>query len=118
MDLNKIGKFIAKKRKEKNLTQEQLGEKMGIGGKSVSKWERGLNMPDIENLEQLCSTLDVDVIDILNGEETSLQSDDLNNISFFDAIKYYIKNSKKKIFIHDYFWSDNIYFFIFCSFSV
>lgn len=45
MDLIKIGKYIALKRKEKGLTQEQLAECLGISGRSVSKWERGLSFP-------------------------------------------------------------------------
>lgn len=47
MDQNKSGKFIAKLRKEKNMTQEQLAEKMGVSINAVSKWERGLSFPDV-----------------------------------------------------------------------
>lgn len=99
MDLVKIGNFIAKKRKEKNLTQDQLGELMGISGKSVSKWERGLNMPDIEKLEKLCNILNVNVIEILNGEEKCAELNNLFNLSFFDILKRYIKNSKRNYVI-------------------
>lgn len=59
MDLNKIGKFIMTLRKEKGLTQEQLGTKLGVSGKSVSKWERGINAPDIAILEKLSLLLKV-----------------------------------------------------------
>ena len=53
MDQNKSGKFIAKLRKEKNMTQEQLAEKMGVSINAVSKWERGLSFPDISLYKKL-----------------------------------------------------------------
>ena len=46
MNLIKIGKFIAEQRKQKNLTQEQLAEKLGINNRTISRWENGINMPD------------------------------------------------------------------------
>ena len=58
MDLEKIGKFIARCRKEKNLTQGSLAEKLGISDRAVSKWERGLNLPD--------ASLMVDLVNIFN----------------------------------------------------
>lgn len=95
MDLIKTGKFIALKRKEKNLTQDQLAEQLGISGKSVSKWERGLNLPDMDKLDKICEILNTNIIDLLSGDEISLNSDNLNGMSFIDVIKYYIKKSKK-----------------------
>lgn len=95
MDLIKVGKFIALKRKEKNLTQDQFAERLGISGKSVSKWERGLNLPDMDKLDKICEVLNINFIDLLNGDEVSLTSDKLNDMSFIDVIKYYIKKSKK-----------------------
>jgi len=68
MDQMHIGKFIAKMRKEKNLTQEQLAEKLGITKNAVSKWERGISLMDMSLLKPLSSLLDVEVIDILSGE--------------------------------------------------
>ena len=47
MDNNKIGKFIASRRKEKGLTQQELGNNLFVTDKAVSKWERGLSLPDI-----------------------------------------------------------------------
>lgn len=69
MNQEKIGKFIAIKRKEKKLTQEQLAEKLGVSGKSVSNWENGRNMPDLSLFNSLCSILDVSINDLLSGEE-------------------------------------------------
>ena len=69
MDNNKIGKFIASLRKEKNLTQQELGNKLFVTDKAVSKWERGLSLPDITLLKQLAKILDVEVNDILDGKK-------------------------------------------------
>lgn len=114
MDLIKIGQFVDKKRKEKGLTQEQLGELLNISGKSVSKWERGLNMPDIDKLESLCNILDVDIVDMLNGEIDSNNSVKLSNLSFFDIFKLYKNKLKKNYFLILFF----ILFLVLIFFSV
>ena len=54
MNLDKIGKFISNCRKDKKLTQEQLSEKLGISDRAVSKWERGLCLPDASIMLPLC----------------------------------------------------------------
>jgi len=69
MDNNKIGKYIASLRKEKNLTQQQLGDKLFVTDKAVSKWERGLSLPDITILEKLANELDTDIYSILQIEK-------------------------------------------------
>ncbi len=69
MDLIKIGKFIATKRKENNLTQEELAEKLLITDRAVSKWERGLSLPDADKMLDLCNILDINVNELLIGEE-------------------------------------------------
>ena len=71
MDNNKIGKFIASLRTEKGLTQQELGDKLFVTDKAVSKWERGLSLPDISLLKKLAEILDVEVIDILEGKKNS-----------------------------------------------
>ena len=68
MNQEKIGKFIAKCRKEKNMTQEQLGEKLRISDRAVSKWERGLNLPDASLMLELCNILDISVNELLTGD--------------------------------------------------
>ena len=65
MDNNEIGKFIARCRKEKGLTQKELGEKLFVTDKAVSKWERGVSLPDITILEKLADELDTDIYSIL-----------------------------------------------------
>ena len=69
MDNNKIGKHIASLRKEKKLTQQQLGDKLFVTDKAVSKWERGLSLPDITILERLADELGTDIYGILQVEK-------------------------------------------------
>jgi len=69
MNNNKIGKFISNLRKEKRLTQAELGEKLYVTDKAVSKWERGLSLPDITILNNLADILDTSVEEILKGEK-------------------------------------------------
>lgn len=64
----KIGKFIAECRKQNNLTQMQLAEKLGITDRAVSKWETGKSMPDSSIMLQLCEILKISVNDLLCGE--------------------------------------------------
>lgn len=68
MDQIKIGKFIAKLRHEKNLTQEALGKKLGVTNKTISRWENGIYMPNIEMLQILSKEFNVDINELLCGE--------------------------------------------------
>ncbi len=68
MDQVKIGKFIAEKRKEKNYTQMQLAELLGVSNRAVSKWETGKAMPDSSIMFALCDVLKIGVADLLSGE--------------------------------------------------
>lgn len=77
MEKNKIGKFIAAKRKEKGLTQVELGNILCVTDKAVSKWERGLGLPDITIVKTLAKVLDVSVNDILNGEKAENNNVDI-----------------------------------------
>ena len=69
MDLIKIGKYIAFKRKEQGLTQKQLAEKLNMSDKSVSKWERGICLPDVSVYLELCKILDISINEFLAGED-------------------------------------------------
>ena len=62
------GKFIALKRKQKNLTQEQLAEKLGVSNKTISKWETGKCMPDYSVVKSLCEELEISVAELMDGE--------------------------------------------------
>lgn len=68
MDQIRIGTFLAELRREKGLTQEQLGEKLGVTNKTVSRWENGNYMPDLSMLQTLAETLGVSVSELLLGE--------------------------------------------------
>jgi len=68
MDQGKTGKFICAMRKQKGMTQEQLGESLGVTNKSVSRWETGKYMPDIDKLQALSAILGVSINELLAGE--------------------------------------------------
>lgn len=68
MNQEKIGKLIAKLRKAKGLTQQELGDKVGVGYRAVSKWETGLTMPDISIINELCEILGITSDELLKGE--------------------------------------------------
>ena len=69
MDLEKIGSYIAGKRKALDLTQRELAEKLGVSDKSVSKWERGVCLPDVSLYTELCSALGITVNEFIAGED-------------------------------------------------
>ena len=69
MDQIKIGKFISKCRKENNMTQENLAEKLGVNSRSVSRWETGKCMPDISLLENLCNELGISINELIKGNK-------------------------------------------------
>ncbi len=79
MDQWKTGRFIAECRKEKNLTQMQLAEKLGITDKAISKWERGVSMPDTSIMLELCDILGISVNELLSGEKISMANNDQKN---------------------------------------
>lgn len=68
MDKEKLGLFVSRLRKEQNMTQKELAERLGVTDKAVSKWERGLSFPDISLLEPLADTFDVSVMELLQGK--------------------------------------------------
>lgn len=74
MDQIKIGKFIAECRKQKDLTQLQLADRLGITDKAVSKWERGISMPDSSIMLELCDILGITVNDLLSGEKVTMDN--------------------------------------------
>ena len=74
MNQQLTGKFIAHKRKEKNLTQEQLAEKLGVSNKTVSKWETGKCMPDYSVVKALCDELEITVAELMDGEASDEKS--------------------------------------------
>ena len=71
MDQKKIGLFLKELRKEKEMTQEQISEQFSVSSRTVSRWENGNNMPDLDILIELSDYYEVDLREILNGERKS-----------------------------------------------
>ncbi|MBQ8496601.1 MAG: helix-turn-helix domain-containing protein [Clostridia bacterium] len=69
-----IGNFIGMKRREKNLTQEQLAEQLGVSNKTVSKWETGKCLPDYAVIDLLCKELDISISELLEGKKSDCVS--------------------------------------------
>ena len=94
-----IGKFITKKRKEQNLTQEQLAERLGISNKTISKWETGKCMPDYSVIELLCKELNTTLAELMNGEEDEKSIHTYDNEQIVAMIKEMqdLKNTKTMI---------------------
>ncbi len=100
MDQNKSGKFIAKLRKEKNMTQEQLAEKMGVSINAVSKWERGLSFPDVSLYKKICKELDINIEELINGEkDNSEEAKEKAIISTINETNKIKKRTKNKIIV-------------------
>lgn len=75
MNMKKIGRRISELRKERQLTQEQLAEKLGVSNRSVSRWENGNTLPEMSILLQLCKVLDVGIADLITGEQRTEDTD-------------------------------------------
>lgn len=84
MDQKKTGQFLKTLRKEKQLTQEGLAEKLGVSGRTVSRWETGTNMPDISLLVELAEFYQVSIPEIIDGER---KSEDMNQETKETAVK-------------------------------
>ncbi|MBE5732933.1 MAG: helix-turn-helix domain-containing protein [Clostridiales bacterium] len=83
MDIVKVGDLIARRRKELGITQQQLGDVLGVSAKAVSKWERGLSCPDIALLSQLSSQLKIMLKELLDGKLNNKQSSNIgSNVNF------------------------------------
>ena len=74
MNQTAIGGYIARKRKEQNLTQEQLAEQLGVSNKTISKWESGKCMPDYSVIQRLCDALHVTLPELMDGEDAAEDS--------------------------------------------
>lgn len=76
MDQIKIGKFISNKRKEKNITQSELAELLGITDRAISKWENGICIPDASNILELCDILNITINDLFSGEVVDMKENE------------------------------------------
>jgi transcriptional regulator with XRE-family HTH domain len=91
MTQENIGKFIAEKRKEKGMTQEQFAEKLGVTNRSISRWENGKTMPDYSMFPIICETLGVEISEILEGKKGQV------DIRLIAQLINYEKVSKQKL---------------------
>ena len=89
MDVKKIGEFIAFNRKNKGLTQEQLGERLGVSNKTISCWERGNYMPDLSLLIPLSKELGITLNELLSGENIKHENiEDITEKNLVNTINY------------------------------
>ena len=96
MDQIKIGKFIAERRKSVNLTQVQLAERLCVTDRAVSKWERGICMPDSAIMLDLCNLLQITVTDLLTGEIVTMENHDKKNEqALIELVKQKEQNDKQ-----------------------
>ena len=89
MNQEKIGKFILELRKEKNMTQQELANKIGVTDRAISKWENGRGMPDVSLMKPLCTELDITINELISGEkiikkeyQEKLEENILNTIDY------------------------------------
>ena len=94
MDTKKIGAFLKQCRKEKNLTQEQLAEKFRVSARTVSRWETGINMPDLSILVQLAEYYDVEMRELLDGERSQTMNKEMKET--LDKVAVYEEWVKQK----------------------
>lgn len=73
MDMVKMGRFLSELRKDHNLTQAELGEKLGVTNKTISRWETGAYMPPVEMLEALSNMYDLTINELLSGKKLSTE---------------------------------------------
>lgn len=98
MNQVKIGKFIAQCRKNKNMTQAELAEKLNITDRAISKWETGKGMPDSSIMLELCNELDITVNELLSGEE--IEMDNYNKIAEENLLEFKkIDETKNKMLL-------------------
>ena len=88
MNQEKIGKFLKELRKQKGLTQEQIAEKFNVSNRTISRWENGNNMPDLDILIELSDYYEVDLREILNGERKSENMDNELKETLLKVIDY------------------------------
>ena len=97
MELKKIGMFIASSQKEKNMTQKELADRIGVTDKAVSRWETGRGFPDVSILKSLSEVLGMSITEIVNGEKSLPETAKENAVSaLLEALNYSERMSKKK----------------------
>ena len=99
MDIYKTGRFIAELRHERGMTQEALGEMLGVSGKTVSRWERGTYMPDLSMIESLADVFSVTADELIAGkrQSTKISATNVENCGAKDAERLKDSKSEKEI---------------------
>lgn len=112
MNQEKIGKFILKLRKEKNMSQLDLADKIGVTDRAISKWENGKGLPDISLMQPLCKELNITINDLLSGERVDNKDyQEKFEENVLKAIKYSNKLVIKSIlFIQGHFFQELLLF--------
>ena len=101
MNQTAIGSYIARKRKEQNLTQEQLAEQLGVSNKTVSKWENGKCMPDYSIIQKLCDALHVTLPELMDGEDAAEDSVRVyDNTQILDLLRRTQKLERQKCILY------------------
>lgn len=95
MDLMKMGAFLKRLRNEKNLTQEQLAERFNTSRRTVSRWETGYNLPDIDILLEMSEFYEVELNELLKGERKNEQMDNKEKETTLAVADYNIEKNMK-----------------------
>lgn len=116
MDQIKIGKFISENRKKQGMTQEQLAERLNISKNAVSKWERGLNLPDVSIMPEVCRLLDITLNELFAGER--IEDGEYKKIADDNLLKALENSSftlKEKIAFYKKKWRrEHVFKFVWC----
>lgn len=104
MDAKALGSFILTLRKEKDMTQAQLAEKIHVTDKAISKWERGVGIPDISNLEALADALDITVAELLQckkQDKVPVSPEELKDLTdaALKLAKYQEQHTRRRLLI-------------------
>ena len=96
MNQEEMGKFIASCRKSKNMTQDELSEKLRVDRTTISKWERGVTSPDISVLIDLCRELDISITELFECKKRNEKNSEQDEVTI-KAIKFYENKTKNRI---------------------
>ena len=97
MNQEQIGKFIAELRKEKNMTQQELADKIGVTDRAISNWENGRRLPDLSLIKVVASELDISVAELLNGRKLNKEELEELKITINNLLEYNTMEEIKKI---------------------
>lgn len=119
MDMVKMGSFLAKLRKEHNLSQAELGEKLGVTNKTISRWETGNYMPPVEMLEELSNMYEMTINELLSGRKLSTEEyKEMAETNIKESLKASAFNLKEKTQFFKKKWrKDHLFTFVICTIS-